>query len=214
MRHPILPSLSLALMLSLLPSGGHSAPTPLDSTKDEAIKVVPTPEDQGKKRLVILHRCLLECDWAKPMCEQFEGKDCPDKHKTCIARCRDEQAIKAALATQPAATWGTIKPEAIEVCLPSGEHQFIRDLRCPDGTPPRYERVGSVGSRNPPPEGQQLELMPDATRPLKEGELDTHVVDQYRLNCGKKEIILFFDMYHCTGPKPWAAPKGFSRPLP
>ena len=71
-----------------------------------------------------------------------------------------------------------------------------------------------MGPRNPPPKGQEMELMPDASKALKAGETDTHIVDRYRLNCGEKTFILFFDMYHCTGPKPWTAPTGFSRPLP
>ena len=42
--------------------------------------------------------------------------------------------------------------------------------------------------------------------------LTTSSVDRYEVKCPKKTYTLFFDMYHCGTPKPWLAPKGFTRP--
>jgi hypothetical protein len=121
--------------------------------------------------------------------------------------------VAAAMKQKVPDDWGSSKKNAIEVCLPSGEHYFLRDLRCPDGKAPRYRRLGSVGSRTPMPDGMDFKpgLM-DPTIPVKRGEADYHVIDKYEVTCTKATYILFLDMYHCPGPKPWAAPRGFTRP--
>jgi len=54
--------------------------------------------------------------------------------------------------------------------------------------------------------------MMDPTHRLKPGEVDYHIIDSYEVKCSNKTRTLFFDMYHCGTPKPWQAPKGFTRP--
>ena len=159
----------------------------------------------------IRHRCVLECVWAK---ERSQGKKEGDAFmKECGESCMDQKAIEAALKAKVPEGWGATKEKAIEVCLPSGEHYFLQDLRCPGGKAPEYNRSGNVGSRNPMPEDMEFNMkMMDPTYKLKPGEIDYHIIDRYEVKCPKKTHVLFFDMYHCGTLKPWLAPEGFTRP--
>ncbi|MBN2496048.1 MAG: hypothetical protein JXR96_15755 [Deltaproteobacteria bacterium] len=196
-----------AVILLLLPL--LLAPLPPESTR----KTVPDADD-AHLRHAIRHRCVLGCIWAYRDHKRPDSGDTEAQIKTCSERCFDAEAIESALAFRPAASWGTTKKEAIEVCLPAGEHYFIEDLRCPDGKRPTYHRIGSMGPRNPYPKDGDVPLLMDFTKPLEPGQVDYHIVDKYEIDCpGGKKHILYFDMYHCTGPKPWAAPAGFSRPV-
>jgi len=168
-----------------------------------------------KIQSAISHRCVLECAWVKERCidgGQAEAR-CRDEMSLCRRGCMAPEAVKKAMKSSPPRGWGETKKDAIEVCLPSGQHSFLADLQCPDGKAPRYHRVGSVGSRNPMPE--EMDFKPslmDPTYRLKKGEVDYHVVDKYEVACSEKTHTLFFDMYHCGDPKPWKAPRGFTRP--
>jgi hypothetical protein len=159
----------------------------------------------------IRHRCVLECVWAK---ERSPGEKEGDAFmKKCGEGCMDKKAMEAAVAAKVPEAWGTTKQNAIEVCLPSGEHYFLQDLRCPDGKAPEYKRSGNVGSRNPMPEDMEFNMsMMDPTYKMKPGEIDYHIVDRYEVKCSKKTHVIFFDMYHCGTLKPWKAPPGFTRP--
>ena len=117
---------------------------------------------------------------------------------------------------------GSTKQAAIEVCMPGGEREYLSRLRCEDGSPPNFERVGSYGSRNPLPEAKTGESGEEYAKrvsgsssalrgaPLKPGETDYHVVDCYRLSCKGIQSTLFMDMYHCAGKPLSVAPAGFS----
>ena len=57
---------------------------------------------------------------------------------------------------------------------PRGERQYLNRLRCKDGNPPEYERIGSFA---PGPYG--------------------NILDGYGVKCaGKNEAVIFMDMYH------------------
>lgn len=57
---------------------------------------------------------------------------------------------------------------------PKGERQYLNRLRCPNGKPPKYSRIGSFGFG---PYG--------------------NILDGYRVECeGRDEAVVFMDMYH------------------
>lgn len=65
----------------------------------------------------------------------------------------------------------------VRVAMPSGEKAYLAKLRCSDGAPPAYTRLGSDGS----------------------GPFD-NIVDVYKLTCGggsqPATAEVFMDMYH------------------
>lgn len=188
---------------------GQSPRLPIAAPASEPAKSAP-----DARRVVITERCLLACTWLEQMCSDTggkTGKDCTDK--ACRAACVDRAKIEAVLGFDRPADWGHTKKLAIEVCMPRGQRAFLDDLRCTDGSAPAYRRHGSLGSRNPRPPGAPFSF-PSFSVPLKPGEVDTHIVDLYEVRCPDKTFQLYFDMYHCIGPQPWEAPRGFTRPLP
>ena len=112
----------------------------------------------------------------------------------------------------PPAGYAVTRAGAVEVCLPPGENAYVKSLRCPDGTAPRAERMGSVGTRGPigKADEERALLQMDAGRPLAAGEPDLHIVDAFKLSCGARETTLFVDVYHCASGSPRGAPSGFS----
>lgn len=76
--------------------------------------------------------------------------------------------------------------------LPVGERAYLNELRCPQGTPYRFRRQGSVGGTCPEPETHEG---PHAD-PSQRG---TVPVDHYELTCGCSEEHtrdVYLDMYH------------------
>lgn len=68
---------------------------------------------------------------------------------------------------------GTIR-NPVQAQSPQGERAYLDRLRCPDGTPPAYERQGSGG-------------------PARDG----HLVDFYEVTCpGAAPVVVVMDMYH------------------
>jgi hypothetical protein len=62
----------------------------------------------------------------------------------------------------------------VKVRMPDGERAYLDRLRCPDGTPPTYERQGSGG-------------------PARDGD----IVDYYTVICrGAEPVTVTIDMYH------------------
>lgn len=58
--------------------------------------------------------------------------------------------------------------------MPAGEREYLSRLRCPDGTPPTFERLGSVG------------LSPYGA-----------IMDVYSVQCGTAAPVeVYIDMYH------------------
>lgn len=127
------------------------------------------------------------------------------------ARCHDRLRIERALAWRAPAQWGLSKRRPIQVCRPRGEHDFMADLRCRDGTPVEPVRRAAQGA----PEGDARDGIPPQTETWlteRSREADIHIVDAWTVRCGARTTRLYFDMYHCTTPAPWAAPSGFTRP--
>jgi hypothetical protein len=125
-------------------------------------------------------------------------------------------APPAQAAEAPAAGYGLSKAEAIEVCYPEGQRQYLARLVCPDRSHPRFERAGSVGPRQEMPdemsETMMRELLADMREPRKRepGEPDFHIVDAYEVDCGGTATTLYLDMYHCAQERPTRAPEGFT----
>lgn len=112
--------------------------------------------------------------------------------------------------------FGTIKADAIEVCKPAGERNYLAHLVCPDGSHPLFDRSGSVGTRHDLPAGmsdaEQMKIMADnmGFEKLAPGAVDYHIVDRYSVKCGETETALYLDMYHCDVSAPALAPAGFT----
>jgi len=71
--------------------------------------------------------------------------------------------------------FGYDKSKPIPVCLPNGQMEYLRSLRCKCGEPFEFRRLGSDGT------GQ-----------------DGHVIDGFKLVCKARrhQITLYMDMYH------------------
>lgn len=112
--------------------------------------------------------------------------------------------------------YGLTKQDAVEVCKPRGEHEYLARLVCPDSEHPKFDRSGNFGERTPLPD----DMSEDDTNRLVEGmmgykalqtgEPDYHIVDGYELTCGETKTRVYLDMYHCDAPRPTRAPAGFS----
>lgn len=108
---------------------------------------------------------------------------------------------------------GLSKATAVEVCEPQGEREYLSRLRCADGNPPAFERLGSVGSRNPTETPEAEELATEQVirgRPVGPDEIDYHVIDLYEVVCAEGRYSVFLDMYHCDQPPPTVAPPGLT----
>ena len=104
------------------------------------------------------------------------------------------------------------KASAAEVCLPEGELEYLKSLRCPSGDAPRFHRIGSVGSRNPAQaDDPRLLQQMDISGVLPPGDPDLHIVDAYEVRCAGKTFTVYLDMYHCARRQEQAAPEGFTR---
>ncbi len=142
-----------------------------------------------------------------------------------MARFRNESLTVVAFAIATAAfevtaqssheLYGKTKGEAIEVCAPQGQRDYLGKLLCRDASKPSISRAGSFGPRNPYPDGMSQEQMMQITinglngEALKPGETDHHTVDGYNLTCGEEKFTLYLDMYHCGQAAPSKAPEGF-----
>ena len=109
----------------------------------------------------------------------------------------------------------TIK-NAIEVCEPKGERQYLSRLVCQSGKYPGFHRLGSFDTRNPIPEDMSEEEQERLFASIREktspspGGPDYHVIDGYEVRCDGEKVTLYLDMYHCAQPAPAVAPSGFS----
>lgn len=128
-----------------------------------------------------------------------------------------ESSTESSAEAAPAADgYGLSKAEAIEVCEPMGQRQYLARLLCPDSRHPEFARAGNVGPRQDIPENASDEMldamMADMFKPrkLQPGEPDYHIVDAYEVACGERVTVLYLDMYHCAQDRPERAPAGFS----
>ncbi|NMB74249.1 MAG: hypothetical protein GYA21_03865 [Myxococcales bacterium] len=173
------------------------------------------PDQESEKvRAAIQHGCVRECFILKDHDQYLSEKKRDERQQGCMRQCMDAAATRVAQQTALEPSWGMTKELAIEVCLPPGEHLFLSELRCASGQAPTFKRSGNVGPRNPMASESFDEAWMDPFVAVPKGKKDEHIVDRYEVVCADKTVILFFDMYHCGTPKPWAAPKGFTRPLP
>lgn len=107
---------------------------------------------------------------------------------------------------------GLSREAALEVCKPGGERAYLDRLRCANGSAPSYDRLGSVGPRNPATEADGDEMLEqiDPDRPLPAGQTDFHTLDLYEVVCPGRTYQIFMDMYHCHQPTPDLAPPGLT----
>lgn len=89
---------------------------------------------------------------------------------------------------------------------PSGEREYLDRLRCPSGTPVRYERLGSHSTTNTAflqRPGVSVHLGPRMSprRAASYSDMKEVPLDEYRLECecGYHRLNVFLDMYH-RGP--------------
>lgn len=130
--------------------------------------------------------------------------------------CTSMPQISAAPGTTDSDTYfGLSEKQSIEVCKPEGEREYLARLVCPDGSHPSFKRIGSMGTRNEFPahmsKDDRMKIMEDNMqfKELKTGAIDYHVIDGYSVECGKTEVTLYLDMYHCNLSRPTSAPNGF-----
>jgi hypothetical protein len=125
-------------------------------------------------------------------------------------------AVSAAVQAGQPLGWGGGPTQPVEVCKPPGQRAYLQRLQCADGSVLSWQRSGSVGLRNPLPEGlsaAQVDAMLArdlAGQPLASGEVDHHMIDRYQLDCGGQLSALYMDMYHCDAAPPQRAPAGFT----
>lgn len=135
--------------------------------------------------------------------------------ETPAAEMPVEAASVAAVPTAAAEGYGLNREQAIEVCYPEGEQQYLARLVCPDNSHPTFERTGNVGPRQPMPDNMSDEkiasLLADLRKSRKRepGEPDHHIIDAYDVVCGEVATTLYLDMYHCAQDRPTFSPKGF-----
>ena len=62
----------------------------------------------------------------------------------------------------------------VRVLMPEGEREYLHRLRCPNGSPPEFERNGS-------------------------GDIGPYgrILDFYSVKCGTVTTTVMMDMYHC-----------------
>jgi len=89
-----------------------------------------------------------------------------------VLACSAALAGCATMGDDPATLGSERNP--VKVQMPQGERAYLDRLRCPDGSPPAYERQGSGG-----------------------GASDGHIVDFYTVTCpGAEPVTVVMDMYH------------------
>ncbi len=127
-----------------------------------------------------------------------------------------QEADAPSEAAPAAEGYGLSKAEAIEVCEPVGQRQYLARLLCPDRRHPEFARTGNVGPRQDVPADASEEMfdtmIADMFKPrkLQPGEPDYHIVDAYEVACGEQVTVLYLDMYHCAQDRPDRAPVGFT----
>ena len=102
-----------------------------------------------------------------------------------FVRSPNFEAQLAAAARHPLGS----RENPVRADMPQGQHGYLRRLRCSDGAPPAFERVGSHGIG---PFGG--------------------IIDEYRVECANgepKRASIFMDLYH-RGYAETAAPPGFT----
>lgn len=132
-----------------------------------------------------------------------------------LAACASTPDSRPSPAAAPAADFGLTRQTAIDVCQPTGQRAYLARLTCPNGRRPSFERIGSVGARQPIPddmsEGEldrQLDDMVSGHASPTSGP-DYHIIDAYSVACGTATTTLYLDMYHCGVEPPSTAPAGF-----
>ena len=88
----------------------------------------------------------------------------------------DQVALRRGTGVKTFADLASSKDAPIEVCMPDGEHDWIKSVTCAGGaTPSSSARSGSVGP----------------------GGVCGSIVDLYIVKCPEKEYEVFMDMYMC-----------------
>ena len=125
-----------------------------------------------------------------------------------LLACAHAPPVRASLGVQ--------RSDPVELCFPIGEDVYLRALRCADGEPARWRRLGSVGTRTPLAKADDPRLLEqmDAGHPLAPGEPDLHILDAVELSCVQagpqhEPVTIYLDIYHCPPREP-PAPRGFT----
>lgn len=120
------------------------------------------------------------------------------------------------IAASAADTPGATPKTAIEVCEPIGEQAYLKQLVCPDGKPPLFERKGNVGWRNEPA-SSEIVLATSRDREalmrnnIPAGVPDFHFIDEYDVTCsGQPTQKIYMDMYHCGALPSFTPPASFT----
>jgi hypothetical protein len=201
----MIPNVALCLCLVLAPPPAVPPAPP----KTEAKKT----ENFERIRAAIQHSCVRECFILKEHDQHLGEKKRDERQQSCMRQCMDAEATRKAQEAVGGESWGLSKESAVEVCLPPGERIFLSELRCADGQAPTFQRSGNVGPRNPIASETFDESAMDPFFAVPPGKKDDHIVDRFEVVCSDRTVAVFMDMYHCGTPKPWAAPKGFTRPV-
>jgi hypothetical protein len=166
-------------------------------------------------RQAMFDRCMVLCDIRSQIHEMVKDPSAASYRKVCEDSCRVDKSLDAALDAVLPADWGYTKLQAIDTCTVAGTHLFFNDLQCADGSRPEWKRVGGMGAREDEErtDPAQYDHNNQDVRRIPPDQPDNHIVDKWKVECGSKTHFLYFDIYHCLDPKPWAAPRGFSRPL-
>jgi hypothetical protein len=130
-----------------------------------------------------------------------------------LSACSTAPAPSSVPAQASATSPGSTRETAIEVCKPTGERDYLRRLRCADGSAPEFSRNGSYGTRTPMKSAEDEKMAQDQAlggTPVPPGGPDFHVLDVYEIRCGDTAVEVFIDMYHCDQPPPAQAPAGFT----
>ena len=131
-----------------------------------------------------------------------------------VGGCATTSATSTGVLT--GVTLGLTRDNAIEVCEPRGEREYLARLICPSGQHPEFERRGSVGPRTPLPsnlsevEEKKLLIAVMSTDAYVPGSPDYHWIDAYEVRCEAVKTTIYMDMYHCAANTPSSAPSGFT----
>jgi hypothetical protein len=113
----------------------------------------------------------------------------------------------------PQSGLGLSKETPIEVCGPNGELEYVRRLRCPDGSGVRSQRTGNMGARSEVKTSEDwaaAQKQSESSAPIPAGQRDFHLLDGFTAECAERKSFLYLDPYHCPERQNQGPPPGFS----
>jgi len=177
------------------------------------------PIPRGQKDFHMVDRFAVECSAGRSFLF-VDRYHCPDpaKQGPPPGFSFDESRPSAAPPAETGATGlGLSKTTAVEVCGPNGARDYLDRLRCPNGSPVRFQRRGSMGLHNDPGTNSEEDAARQqsmSAAPIPTGQRDFHLIDGYSADCPSRKSFLYFDAYHCPEPRHQVPPPGFSMAAP